>query len=372
MERGDFMKPAAWPRDEPLDERLLVVDAAKKSLYDAHVRDLATVLSPGDLVVVNDAATLPASFAAKTPDGADVEIRLLANVDDTTWRAVLFGSGDWHFRTEDRPRPPVLRTGESLDFGAPLRATVTHVFATSPRLLTIRFDAQGAALWSALYALGRPVQYSHLAGPLELWHVQTPYASRPWSVEEPSAGRPLAWRVLDALRARGVEIATLTHAAGLSSTGDPAIDRMLPVPERYEIPQATVDAVARTRARGGRVVAVGTTVARALEGCAARHRGALVAETATTDLRIDARLKRRVVDALYTGLHEPGASHFDLLGALVDVETATRAYEHAATNGYVNHEFGDSCLIVGERVATEAPTRSRRAPLPAMAPSTSS
>jgi S-adenosylmethionine:tRNA ribosyltransferase-isomerase len=167
--------------------------------------------------------------------------------------------------------------------------------------------------------------------------------------------------VLDSLRARGVEVATLTHAAGLSSTGDAAIDAMLPVPERYEIPQATVEAVARARSRGGRVVAVGTTVARALEGCAARHGGVLVAETATTDLRIDSRLKRRVVDSLYTGLHEPGASHFDLLGALIDVETAKRAYEHAAAHGYVNHEFGDSCLVVGERVATDAPKRSRRA-----------
>jgi S-adenosylmethionine:tRNA ribosyltransferase-isomerase len=202
--------------------------------------------------------------------------------------------------------------------------------------------------------------------------VQTPYASRPWSVEEPSAGRPLAWRVLDALRARGVEIATLTHAAGLSSTGDAAIDAMLPVPERYEVTRATVDAVARTRAVGGRVVAVGTTVARALEGCAARHGGVLVAETATTALRIDIRLKRRVVDSLYTGLHEPGATHFDLLGAFIDVDTAKRAYEHAATSGYVNHEFGDSCLVVGERVATDAPRRSRPARLPARVSDTSS
>jgi S-adenosylmethionine:tRNA ribosyltransferase-isomerase len=355
------MKAAVWPRGEPLDERLLVVDATNRSLRDAHVRDLAMLLSPGDLVVVNDAATLPASFAARTPSGDEIELRLLANVDDSTWRAVLFGAGDWHQRTEDRPPPPVLRVGERVDFGAGFSAAVTHVFGASPRLLTIRFAGRGAPLWTALYALGRPVQYSHLAAPLELWHVQTPYASRPWSVEEPSAGRPLAWRVLDSLRARGIEIATLTHAAGLSSTGDAAIDAMLPVPERYEVPQTTVDAVARARARGGRVVAVGTTVARALEGCAARHRGALVAETATTDLRIDSRLKRRVVDSLYTGLHEPGATHFDLLGALVDVETAKRAYEHAAANGYVNHEFGDSCLVVGERVVTDAPKRSRPA-----------
>src|SRR6185503_15959730 len=106
---------------------------------------------------------------------------------------------------------------------------------------------------------GRPVQYSYLEGPLELWHVQTLYAGRPWAAEQPSAGRPLTASVLRALEESGVRLAALTHAAGISSTGDAALDALLPLPERYEIPAATVAAIARARAGGGRVIAIGTT-----------------------------------------------------------------------------------------------------------------
>ncbi len=131
---------------------------------------------------------------------------------------------------------------------------------------------RGDALWAALYREGRPVQYSYLAHDLPLWAVQTVYAARPWAFEMPSAGRPLSWEILLALRRKGVRWASLTHAAGLSSTGDPAIDAALPLAERYDIPAATVRAVADTRARGGRVIAVGTTVVRALEGAAVEGR----------------------------------------------------------------------------------------------------
>src|SRR5439155_16787424 len=127
----------------------------------------------------------------------------------------------------------------------------------SPGLVSLRFDRDGAALWGAIYRYGRPVQYAYTAGPLSLWHTQTVYAARPWAVEQPSAGRGLSVGLLLALRARGVGIARLTHAAGLSSTGDERIDAVLPLSERYEIPEETVAAVAETRARGSRVIAVG-------------------------------------------------------------------------------------------------------------------
>lgn len=338
------MKPASRPRPEPLDERLLVVDVARATLRDATVRDLPRSLASGDLLVVNDAATIPASFDA-THDGARLELRLLARGDDdATWRAVLFGDGDWRTRTEDRAPPPRLDVGARLVVGD-LVATIVALDAISPRLVTLRFDREGAPLWRAIYASGHPVQYAHIERPLELWDVQTPYGSRPWAVESPSAGRPLQSRVVAALRARGVEIATLTHAAGLSATGDPALDGALPLPERYDLPASTVAAIARAKARGGRVVAAGTTVVRALEGCAATH-GALVAGEGTTDLVIDGSLRLRVVDAILTGLHEPSASHFRLLQAFAPRPLLERAYAHAERAGYVNHELGDSSLIL--------------------------
>lgn len=335
------MSPASWPRDEPLNERLLVVDRGRARWDDARVGELARYLRAGDVLVVNDAATLPASLHA-TVRGSRIEVRLLAQetADARRWTAVLFGEGDWRTRTEDRPAPPRLQKGERLVFGAELAAQILAVDDASPRLVKIAFDRAGEALWSAIYLLGKPVQYAHIAAPLELWHTQTRYAGRPVAVELPSAGRPLTLDLLRSLERAGIPVATLSHAAGLSSTGDPRIDSLLPLPERYAIPQATVDAIEKA----DRVVAVGTTVVRALEGCVALH-GALVAGEGVTDLRIDESFRPRVVDALFTGLHDPTASHFRLLSAFAPASLLEAAYAHATRSGYLNHEFGDSSLI---------------------------
>jgi S-adenosylmethionine:tRNA ribosyltransferase-isomerase len=346
------VKTAAWPRDESETERLLVVDPAAESLADFAVRDLPALLRSGDLLVLNDAATLPASLTGEAADGAPIEVRLLGPAEAGTWMAAAFGAGNWRWKTEDRPAPPPLPEGSTLTFGsrdeaAPaLRATVVGVSDVSPRLVRLAFDRGGDALWSAVYRSGRPVQYSYVRAPLALWHVQTAYASRPWASELPSAGRPLTWRVLLEARRRGVELAAVTHAAGLSSTGEPALDAALPLPERFDIPAATVAAVARTRASGGRVVAVGTTVVRALEGAAEAGGGWLRPGEGRTALRVDGHFRRRVVDGVLTGIHQPGESHFDLLKAFAPEPLLRRAVAHAEREGYLAHEFGDSWLIV--------------------------
>jgi S-adenosylmethionine:tRNA ribosyltransferase-isomerase len=162
----------------------------------------------------------------------------------------------------------------------------------------------------------------------------------------PSAGRPLAWSLLLGLRARGVGLARVTHAAGLSSTGDAALDASLPWPERFDVPEDTVDAVRATHRSGGRVIAVGTSVVRALEGDALLHGGELAAGEGTTNLVIGPGFVPRVVRGLFTGLHEATASHFALLQAFASKELLDRAYAHATTAGYEGHEFGDSCLIL--------------------------
>src|SRR5207237_8958987 len=114
-----------------------------------------------------------------------------ATHEDARWTAVLFGEGDHRMRTEDRPPPPRVAPGDTLQFGAALEAVVEDVADFSARLLTVRFSVSGAALLSAIYGAGKPVQYSYVREPLPLWHVQTAYAARPWSVEAPSAGRSL-------------------------------------------------------------------------------------------------------------------------------------------------------------------------------------
>jgi S-adenosylmethionine:tRNA ribosyltransferase-isomerase len=353
------MTAANAPRAAPGEERLLAVDGPSTRIVELRLTALPELLEPGDLLVVNDAATLPASLSGAVR-GEPVEVRLLAERDDGAWEAVLFGAGDWRTPTEERPPPPALEPGESIALGGGLSATVARVSTLSPRLVTLRFAAGGDALVAALYAAGRPVQYAHLRAPLDLGDVQTPFAVRPWAVEMPSAGRPLTFGLLARLRRRGVALASLTHAAGLSATGDAALDAALPLPERFEIPQATVAAVGAARARGGRVVAVGTTVVRALEGSALQGRGRVAAGRGTTDVRLGPGFPRRVVDAILTGIHEPGTSHHALLGAFAPASLLDRALALAEERRFLAHEFGDTMLVLGERARTELPDAGAR------------
>ncbi len=211
-------------------------------------------------------------------------------------------------------------------------------------------------MWTWLYEHGQPIQYTHLDHPLALAEVQTRYASRPWAAEMPSAGRPLTAGLLLALRRRGVTLATLTHAAGLSALGAPELDALLPLPERDEIPARTVERIATARARGARVIAVGTTVVRALEGATRRGGGRLEAGVGVTELVIGPEFRPRCVDGLLTGVHVPGESHFELLTAFVPRARLDAALTHAEAAGYLNHEFGDTCLIGPELIAARPHT----------------
>jgi S-adenosylmethionine:tRNA ribosyltransferase-isomerase len=298
--------------------------------------ELPALLRAGDVVVVNDAATLPGSLRGTTREGAVFELRLSGPIDGARLEGVLLGAGDWRTRTEDRPAPPVLAVGARVT----VSTIAARVVAAPGRRVTLEADATPDELWRALYAGGAPVQYAYRSEPLPLYAVQTAYAARPWAAEMPSAGRPLTWSVLLELRRRGIAIATVTHAAGLSSTGDAALDRALPWPERYEIPQRTAAAIAQARASGGRVIAIGTTVVRALEAS-----GGAAGEGVAT-LRLDGATALRVVDGLVSGLHVPGESHFELLRAFAPRDRLTRALALAATTGLSSHELGDACLIV--------------------------
>ena len=340
------MRPAVWPRADRGQARLLHVDPLSGALVDRRVAELPALLRSGDALVVNDAATMPASLFGSTSKGP-VELRLLGPGESLErWPAVVFGAGDWRRRTEDRPAPPALRPGDAIELGDGLRATVAAVSPLSPRLIDLRFNQRGAALWSLLYRVGHPVQYSHLVGPLSLWHVQTPFGARPWAVEMPSAGQPLGLALLGELRAKGVALAAITHAAGLSATGDPLLDAALPLPERYEITQATVTAIEQARARRGRVVAVGTSVVRGLEGAAQNGGGVLRAGEGVTGLRLGPATQLCVVDGLLTGVHEPGSSHYELTRAFAPDALLGAAHRFAEQSGYLGHEFGDYELLL--------------------------
>ena len=389
------MIPANRPVQRPRDARLLVVLADGRISHAPRSR-LVEFLHPGDLVIANDAATLPASLrGVHVPTGAEIEVRLagtraprkvgspkggnarrvkvegpkggnfrLRTLQPWTFQpfrlpafqpycdvvsslscsfsAIVFGAGDFRTRTEDRPLPPALAPGDRLVLG-PLSATIDALL-DHPRLVSLRFSGPPDAVWAGLARHGRPIQYAHVPTPLALWDVWTPMAAVPAAFEPPSAGFAIDWAMRGAMRARGIGFASITLAAGLSSTGDPALDRRLPFDEPYQIPEATASAIRRARSQGGRIVAVGTTVVRALEHAAAAG-GIVHPGYGIADQRVGPSSSLRVVDAILSGTHEPGSSHYQLLRAFLDDASLAVASAELDAKGYRTHEFGDSVLI---------------------------
>jgi S-adenosylmethionine:tRNA ribosyltransferase-isomerase len=334
----------AAPSSVPREIKLLVVQSRGASLLP--FEELPSLVRPGDVWVVNDAATFPASLTGKTEAGAFVELRLLPHRPGReTWSAVLFGKGNWRTKTENREPPPRLQRGTRIFLAEGLVATVREIADFSPRVVECEMSAREAEVWAKIYRIGKPVQYAYLSDPLELDSVQTAYAGRPWASEMPSAGRPLSWNLLHSLRDRGASVHFLTHATGLSSTGEPEVDARLPFPEFFDIPESTVSAVLTAGARGSRIIAVGTSTMRALESSARSAKG-LRAGRGETDLKITADFERKIVDGILSGLHSPGESHFELLQSFFPSEHFANAMRLAESAKLLSHEFGDSSFVL--------------------------
>jgi S-adenosylmethionine:tRNA ribosyltransferase-isomerase len=340
------MIAAHLPIQRPRQARILVVDKQGHIQHWARSR-FVDLFGRDDLIIANDAATLPASLTGKHErTGRPIEVRLASRrslAPDGIGRctAVVFGSGDFRIPTEDRPLPPDLAIGDRLALG-PLRATVEGILGHA-RLVGLAFDGSPNEIWEGLARHGRPIQYSHVRTPLALWHVWTPIAGPPVAFEPPSAGFALDWNALACLKERGVNFATITHAAGISSTGDAELDARLPFDEPYHIPVETAAAISRARVRGGRVIAVGTTAVRALEHAA--RRGIVQPGEGLATQRIGAGTRLHIVDAIFSGTHEPGSSHYDLLRAFVEDAALRRVMDELDSSGYRTHEFGDSVMI---------------------------
>lgn len=341
------MIPASVPLQRPADARLLVVDS-RGQIRDMLRSSFLTLLHSGDIVVANDAATLPASiFGVHKRSGQSIEVRLagsesLSHEDARQFSAVVFGEGNYRTPTERRPGPPELRPGDTLQLG-PLTATVLQLLG-HPRFVMIRFEGPNTRIWEGLARHGHPIQYSHISTPLAVWDTWTPIAGPPVAFEPPSAGFALDWRTLDAIHGLGVHFATITHAAGISSTGDEELDARLPFDEPYRIPKSTARSIRLARATGGRLIAIGTTVVRALEHAVSVH-GAVCETTGLAVNKIGSTTELRVVDAILSGTHEPGTSHLKLLSAFVDQHTLARMYQLLRQHAYRTHEFGDSVFV---------------------------
>ncbi|HEV3231020.1 MAG TPA: S-adenosylmethionine:tRNA ribosyltransferase-isomerase [Candidatus Dormibacteraeota bacterium] len=324
--------------------RLLVADRTKGRLTHSRFDAIGDHLRAGDLLVLNTSRTLPAALPARRQDGSTVQIRPCVRRPGRGPGGSRASAGSaWDVLAVEPVAPFAnveLRPGERLVMGGgSLHATVVGRRPDIPLLWRLTTDGDGL---SAMAATGEPIRYSYVPRPVPLDFYQNVYAGVPGSAEMASAGRPFSWELLLALRRRGVRTAELVLHTGLSSYQDDAFDLEHHLYEEwFEVSQATAEAVNGAE----RVIAVGTTVVRALESSLGPG-GHVRATSGWTDLRIGPGTPILSVDGLITGMHEPMASHFDLLEAFLDRDLLARAYSEALDRGYLWHEFGDSMLIV--------------------------
>jgi S-adenosylmethionine:tRNA ribosyltransferase-isomerase len=314
--------------------RLMVARRGDGSLTHARFHDLPSFLAPGDVVVVNTSATMPAALRARRAGGTAFELRLSTPAPDDA-------SGHWvvELRREGRPFGAV-RVGETFELPSGGCAEILAPYLGGNRLWLVRLDLPTAP-GAYLARHGAPIRYGYVpeAWPLDAY--QTVFAAEPGSAEMPSAARPFTAELVTRLVTQGVLVAPLVLHTGVSSPER----HERPYPERYRVPETTARLVNAAHVWGGRVVAVGTTVVRALE-TVAKEDGTVRAGEGWTNLIVTPERGLRTVDALISGWHEPEASHLDLLRASAGDVLLARSYAAALERGYLWHEFGDSHLVL--------------------------
>ncbi len=341
----EFDLPPALEATEPPELTLgrrdavrLMVSRGTQPPIHTHAYDLVRHLEPGDLVVLNTSATVPAAVDAidhgeyvvvhfstemPSPDGASWLVEVRRPVDGAATQPHF---GDF--------------TGHTLELPGGGRVALRERFTGSVRLWVATLDLS-APVVPYLEQWGRPIRYRYVPATWPIDAYRNVYADEPGSAEMPSAGRPVTREVLASLGARGVGIATLVLHTGVASLEA----NELPYPERFRVPDTTAGRVNATHAAGHRVVAVGTTVVRALES-ATDARGVTRAGAGWTDLVVTPERGVRAVDGLLTGWHAPEATHLQMLEAVAGRRALEIAYPAAIEAGYHWHEFGDSHLLL--------------------------
>jgi S-adenosylmethionine:tRNA ribosyltransferase-isomerase len=350
MSAEAFELPAAREAHEPpeargLDRaavRLMVTSRGTGEIGHRRFHDLPEVLSPGDVLVVNTSATLPAAVDAHRAGGAAVQVRFAGaapRLPASWWVVELRAAGG---ATPLRGVP----AGERLTLPGGASTELVAPYAAGSRLWLARLelgsgDVAAPDLPGYLARHGAPIRYAYVPAPWPLSDYQTAFATDPGSAEMPSAGRPFTPELVTRLVARGVLLAPVTLHTGVSSPErhEP------PYPEAYAVPATTARLVNAARRWGGRIVAVGTTVARALETVAAAD-GTVTDGRGWTGLVIGPERGLRAVDGLITGWHEPQASHLQLVGAIAGGPLLDASYRAALEREYLWHEFGDSHLVL--------------------------
>ncbi|MDH6114196.1 S-adenosylmethionine:tRNA ribosyltransferase-isomerase [Kitasatospora sp. MAP12-15] len=346
----DFAVPSELSAHAPAEARgtardevrMLVGHRGEQSAEHRSFAELPTVLRPGDLLVVNNSATLPAALPARLPDGTAVVLHLSSAHPDPRGthlvelrRPPAAGSAAaGYFPPEESPARPEL----ALALPAGGRAVLTGPFTA--RLWYARLTLP-APLPAYLARHGKAIRYGYVDRDWPLAAYQTVFAAEPGSSEMPSAARPFTPRLVSALVARGILIAPITLHTGVASPEA----HEAPYAERFKVPETTARLVEHVRATGGRTIAVGTTAVRALESAVGPD-GRPRAADGWTDLVITPERGVRLVDGLLTGWHEPRASHLLMLEAIAGRPLLDLCYTEALAHRYLWHEFGDVNLLL--------------------------
>src|SRR6201996_5489516 len=334
LEAHDPPESRGTPRD---GVRLLVSQGTTGEISHHRFGELPGLLRPGDLIVVNTSGTLPAEVVAIPADNSGPG---LAVHFSTAWP-----DGGWLVELRSITGPATVpypggEPGDSMALPAGARLTLDE--RVTGRLWRARLST---AVVPYLLRYGVPIRYSYVRQDWPLAAYQTVFATRPGSAEMPSASRPFTPEVVTRLVARGITFAPLTLDTGVSSLeGDEE-----PYPEPYEVPPATARLVNLTRRTGGRVIAAGTTVVRALETAARAEPGGdgmVAAAAGWTSHVVTPDVPLLAVDALLTGLHEPRSSHLRMLAGFAGPELLRRCYRAAVDDRYLWHEFGDVHLLL--------------------------
>jgi S-adenosylmethionine:tRNA ribosyltransferase-isomerase len=331
--------------DRPAEERGLTRDgvrllvATTDGLAHARFSDLPRFLTPGDLLVVNTSATMAAAVDGQRSDDRAVTVHFSTPLDDGCWVVELRHGDDARGRVTDA------EPAETITLPGHVTLTLLNRFPdpAADRLWVTSVTGPGLAdsVSAYLARYGRPIRYDYVPDEWPLAAYQTVFSRHPGSAEMPSAGRPFTKDLVVDVITAGIPIAPITLHAGVASleAGEP------PLPERFAVPEPTARLVNVTRSAGRRVIAVGTTVTRALESAAGSD-GTVRPAHGWTDLILGPQHPARAVHGLITGWHDPEASHLALLEAVAGTALVKAAYSEAEQARYLGHEFGDSCLLL--------------------------
>lgn len=314
--------------------RMLVADRSNGSLVDTTFSELPHMLRSGDLVVINTSGTLAAEIPGTDSQGREIDVHLSTQLPAELWTVEVRRAGQPVFDAT---------AGQSIQLPAGGRAVLLTPYAehrAGVRLWVAKLDVP-ERLHTYLAAHGRPIRYGYVQGSWPISAYQNVYVTEPGSAEMPSAGRPFTPEMLTRLVAAGIGVSPIVLHTGVASleASEP------PYPEYYRVPPTTASRVNHTRYDGGRVIAVGTTVVRALETVVDEH-GRVHPGDGWTDTIITPDRTVRALDGLLTGWHEPEASHLAMLEAVAGRELLERSYAMALERGYLWHEFGDVHLVL--------------------------